>query len=169
MKIISLYCLLFACLLSSCNRGIYVTIDNKKYDYGKNTVIRLFNLQGTPPVNMFDIKSFKKSAGDSSFFIFSASRANLPITVGDYSFPNNERINFYTSVISFYDNYGNKYMSGGDEMYGSVFVISSLNKKRTKGWFKGRLADIKADTTKPNNTITVEGRFNVSLKNVRNY
>ena len=58
-------------------------------------------------------------------------------------------------------------MSGGDEIYGPTFVITSLTKKRAKGYFKGKLVDINADTAKPSNTIYVEGRFNVSLKNAQ--
>ena len=169
MKNVALYCLLFTWLLLSCNRGVYVTIDNKKYDYGKNTVVTFRDLKGTPLRYDFNIKTFKKSGGDSSFFLFGASRANLPITAGNYSFPNSDRTNLPASGIEFYDNYGKQYANGGDEIYGPTFIIKSLNKKRAKGYFKSKLADTKADTTKPSNTIYVEGRFNVSLKNAQHY
>jgi hypothetical protein len=165
MKYFSLYSLLFACLLLSCNRGVYVTIDNTKYDYGKNTVVRLMRQEGNPIGYGLDIKTFRKSASDSSFFLVNAGRANLPLVAGDYSFPNNDRVNLPASGISFYDNHGNQYESGGDEDYGPTFFITSLTKKRVKGYFKGKLGDIKADTTNASNTIYVEGRFNLSLKN----
>ena len=109
MKNLSLYCLLFALLLISCNRGVYVTIDNKKYDYGKKTIVRLLRQEGTP--------------------------------------------------IGY----------GLDIIYGPTFIITSLTKKRAKGYFKSKLVDTKADTAKPSNTIYVEGRFNVSLKNAQHY
>jgi hypothetical protein len=167
MKHFSLYSLLFALLLISCNRGVYITIGNKKYNYGKNTVVRLFRQEGTPIGYGFDIKTFKKSDSDSSFFSLAAGRANIPINAGDYSFPNIDRTNFSTSSISFYDNNRNRYVSGGDEIYGPTFIITSLTKKRAKGYFKSKLVDIKADTVKPSNTIYVKGRFNVSLKNAQ--
>jgi hypothetical protein len=169
MKNLLLYCLFFALLLSSCNRGVFITIDDKKYNYGKNTVVTFRNLKGTPPGYMFDIKSFRKSGSDSSFFLIGVSRANIPISAGNYSFPENDRTNFPTSSILFYDDAGNQYVSGGDEVYGPTFIITSLTKKRAKGYFKSKLIDIKADTVKPSNTITVEGRFNVSLKNAQHY
>jgi hypothetical protein len=165
MKYLSIYGLLFAILSSSCNRGIYIAIDNKKYDYGKNTVVRLLKLQGTPIRYYLDIKTFKKSDSDSSFFSFSAGRANTPMTVGDYSFPNMDRTNLPASGISFYDNNRNRYVSGGGVLDSTIFIITSLTKKRAKGRFRGMLEDIKADTTRPSNTIYVEGRFNVPLKN----
>lgn len=169
MKNLSLYCLLFAFLLISCNRGVYVTIDNKKYNYGKNTVVTFTNLKGDHLGYMFDIRTFKKSVGDSSFFSFGAGKSNTPITEGNYSFPNADRTNFSTSSIAFYDNRRNQYVSGGDDYYGPTFIITSLTKKRAKGYFKSRLVDAKADTAKPSNTIYVEGRFNVSLKNAQHY
>lgn len=169
MKNFSLYYLLFALLLMSCNRGVYVTIDNKKYDYGKNTVVRIVRQEGTPPGYMFEIRTFKKSDSDSAFFSLAAGKNNIPITAGDYSFPNGDRTNLPTSSISFYDKNRNRYVSGGDEIYGPTFIITSLTKKRAKGYFKSKLVDIKADTAKASNTITVEGRFNVSLKNAQHY
>ena len=165
MKYFPLYSLFFALLLLSCNRGVYISIDNKKYDYGKNTVVTFQTLQGSTIRYNLNVTTFKKSDSDSSFFLFNGGRASIPMTVGDYSFPNNDRINLPASGISFYDNHGNQYGSGGDEDYGPIFFITSLTKKRVKGYFKGKLGDIKADTTKPSNTIYVEGRFNVSLKN----
>ena len=165
MKYFSLYSLFFAWLLLSCNRGVYVTIDNTKYNYGKNTVVRLLRQEGTPIGYGFDIRTFKKSDSDSSFFSLAAGRANIPIIAGDYSFTNINTTSSSTSSISFYDNNRNRYVSGGDEIYGPTFIITSLAKKRAKGYFKSKLVDIKADTVKPSNTITVEGRFNVSLKN----
>lgn len=169
MKIIFLGCLLSGFLLSACNKGVYVSIDNKKYNYGKNTVVTFRDLKGTPPGYMFYIQSFNESVDDSSSFVFGVSRANDPITAGNYSFPGNNRNNFPTSTITFYNSHGNKYVSGGDEIYGSSFMITSLNKKRAKGWFKGKLVDIKADTAKPTNAITVVGRFNVSLSKSQHY
>jgi len=169
MKNLLLYCLIFTWLLSSCNRGVYVTIDNKKYDYGKNTVVTFQTLNGTPPQYGFDIKSFRKSGSDSSFFLIAVGRDNLPISAGNYSFPANDRTNLPASSISFFDNAGNWYESGGDEVYGTTFFITSLTEKRAKGWFKGKLVDIKADTVKPSNIINVEGRFNISLKNAKHY
>ena len=165
MKYFSLYSLLFALFLASCNRGIYITIDNKKYNYGKNTTIRSFKLEGTPVHYYLDIKTFKKSDSDSSYFLINAGRANIPMTAGNYSFPNSDRTNLPASGIEFNDSNGKQYANGGDEIYGPTFVITSLTKKRAKGYFKGKLGDIKADTTNASNTITVEGRFNVSLKN----
>ncbi len=167
MKYISICGLLLILSLPSCNRGIFISIDNKKYDYGKNTLVIFRDLQGTPPGFMFDIKTFKRSAGDSSFFSFGVGKANVPITAGDYSVPNGDRTNFPVSTIFFYDNNGKIYVSGGDEVYGPTFIITSLTRKRAKGYFKGKLVDDKADTVRPSNTIYVEGRFNVSLKNVR--
>ena len=169
MKHLLLYCLLFALLLSACNRGVHVTIDNKKYDYGKNTVVRLYRNEGTPPGYGFEIITFKKSDSDSSFFSFGAGRPNTPITAGDYSFFGNDTAKLTTSSISFYDSNRNRYVSGGDEVYGPTFIITSLTKKRAKGYFKSKLVDIRADTVKPSNTITVEGRFNVSLKDAQHY
>jgi hypothetical protein len=125
--------------------------------------------EGPPPSYGIDIKAVKKLNGDSTFFLIGAGRANLPIGVGNYSFPFNDSSNFSTSVISFYDKNGKIYMSGGDEIYGTTFYITTLNKKRVKGWFKGKLVDEKADTVKASNTIYVEGRFNVSLKNAQHY
>jgi hypothetical protein len=167
MKNFSLYCLLFALLLSSCSKGVFVTIDNKKYNYGKNTIVTFTNWQGTPPGYGLQIRTFKKSDNDSAFFSLSVGKSNIPITAGDYSFPNVDRTNLSTSSISFYDNNRNRYVSGGDEIYGPTFIITSLTKKRAKGYFKSRLVDTKADTAKPSNTIYVEGRFNVSLKNAQ--
>lgn len=169
MKNLSIYCLLFVLLLISCNRGVHVTIDNKKYNYGKNTVVTFRNLQGDRPRYGFDIKTFKKSDSDSSFFLMSAGKANIPITVGNYSFAENDRINFSVSGIEFNDNNGKEYANGWDEIYGPTFVITSLTKKRAKGYFKSKLIDTKADTIRPSNTIYVEGRFNVSLKNAKHY
>jgi hypothetical protein len=167
MKSSSLYCLLLAWLFISCNRGVYITIDSKKYNYGKNTIVKMTRQDGTPIGYGFDVKTFKKSDTDSSFFLFGVGRANIPITAGDYSFPNVDMTNSATSGIDFYDNNRKIYASGGDEIYGSTFVITSLTKKRAKGYFKGKLVDKKADTVRPSNTIYVEGRFNVSLKNVQ--
>jgi len=148
---------------------VYVTVGNKKYDYSKNTVVRLLNMQGTPLHYYLDIKTFKKLASDSSFFLINAGRANLPMTAGDYSFPNSDRTNLPASGISFYDKNRNRYVSGGDEVEPTTFIITSLTKKRAKGWFKAKLEDIRADTTKPETTIYVEGRFNVSLKKAQHY
>jgi hypothetical protein len=165
MKNYFLYSLCFTLLLSSCSRGIYVTIDGKKYNYSKNTVVRLIRQEGAPIWYGLDIKAFKKSSRDSSIFLIAASRANITLTAGNYSFPNIDSTSLSTSAISYYDNSRNRYVSGGDEIYGTTFFITSLNKKRAKGYFKGKLVDIKADTAKPSNTIYVEGRFNLSLKN----
>lgn len=159
--------MLFVLLLSSCNRGVYVTIGNKKYNYGKNTIVMFTSWQGTPPGYGLQIRAFKKSGGDSSFFSLATGKSNIPITAGDYSFPNIDRTNFSTSTIDFYDNNGKQYASGGDEIYGPTFIITSLTKKRAKGYFKSKLVDTKADTIRPSNTIYVEGRFNVSLKNAQ--
>jgi hypothetical protein len=169
MKNITLYGLLFVLLLSSCNKGVYITIENKKYNYGKNTVVRIGRQEGTPIHYGFDIKTFKKSNDDSSFFLIDAGRANIPLAAGDYSFAQNDRINFSASGIEFNNSNGKQYANGWDDYYGPTFVITSLTKKRIKGYFKSRLVDTKADTTKPSNTIMVEGRFNVSLKNAKHY
>jgi hypothetical protein len=165
MKKFSLYSLFFAWSLLSCNRGVYISIDNTKYDYGKNTVVTFQTLQGSTIRYNLNITTFKKSYSDSSFFLFNGGRANIPMTAGNYSFPNNDRVNLPASGIEFYDNFGNQYVNGGDEIYGPTFIITSLTKKRVKGYFKSKLGDIKADTIRPSNTIYVEGRFNVSLKN----
>jgi hypothetical protein len=167
MKKISLYSLIVAWLLSSCNRGVFITIDNKKYDYGKNTVVAFQDFSGTTPGYGINIKSFRKSDSDSSFFLFGAGRSNMPITAGNYSFPQSDRTNLPASSITFYDNKGNIYHSGGDEVYGTTFIITSLTKKRVKGWFKASLGDEKEDSSTLENSLNVEGHFNVSLKNAK--
>ena len=167
MKYFLLFSLFLATLLSSCNRGVFVTIDSKQYDYGKNTEVTLQYVSGKPPGYMLDIKTFKRSVNDSSFFLLGVSQANEHITTGNYSFPNTDRTNLPTSTITFYNKKGVQYMSGGDEVYGTTFIITSLNKKRAKGWFKSKLGDIKEDTATLNNSINVNGRFNVSLKNAK--
>ena len=168
MKSFFLCSLFLSFLLSSCNRGIFVTIDNKKYNYGKNTEVRFFPPQGTPLIRYgIEIKTLKKSDTDSSFFVLAVGRANVSITAGDYSFPNTDRTNFTVSDIAFYDSKGNRYGGSGGDEDGTTFIITSINKRRAKGWFKGKLVDSKADTAKPSNTKIIEGRFNVSLKHVQ--
>jgi hypothetical protein len=167
MKDISIYLFLLACLSLSCNKGVHVTIDGKKHDYGKKTWVRLARHEGTLPAYGFEILTYKKSDGDSSFLSLSAGQPYEPITAGDYSFYGNDSTKLSTSSISYYDSNGNRYVSGGDEVYGPTFIITSLTKKRAKGWFKSKVIDISADTVKPNNTIDVEGRFNISLKNAQ--
>lgn len=164
-----MYSLLIAILLLSCNRGVYVSINNKTSNYEKNTriIFSKANMQSYSRYQ-FQIIAFKKSDIDSSFFSIGAGIDMVPISPGDYSIPPYSP-NHAGSGISFYDNQRNQYQSGGDSVYSSTFFITSLTKKRVKGWFKGLIVDVKADTAKPSNTLSVEGRFNVSIKNAKYY